>query len=177
MSPAVYFAATYFSPFYFPSLAFERQETLSGYRDRDAFTALVTALYNTSEFSDIILGRAIDQSALGADRTPLAVIVPTQWSELDDADPTVNLRQVTFTLTIVVRDDDADQRFQLLDRLTSIAQNAIDGIDLDGGCLPCLTKVHSGHYEPQSRHPEQRVILTGAFSYLVSTNSRHDTTY
>jgi hypothetical protein len=176
MSSAVYFAPTYFSPFYFPPVVAATQDT-PGYRDRDAFAAIVAALSNTAEFADVVFGCTPHALSLGADRVPLALVVPTEWHELDDADPTVNIRRVTFTLTLVVRHESADCRFQLLDRLTSIVQNAIDGLDLNGGCLPNLTKLQSGLYESHAKHPEQRLMLTGSFSYLVSTNSAHDTTF
>jgi hypothetical protein len=177
MSLAVYFAPTYFSPFYFPPLAHPSDDgSAAGYRDRDAFAAIVTALNNTGEFARIILGSSVDQSAVEANCVPLAVLVPSEWSEVDDVDPIVNVRQVTFTLTLVIRREDADERFHILDRLTSVVQNAIDGMDLSGGCLPTLTKLRRGHYEPRSKHPEQRLTLTGTFSYLVATPAGHDAT-
>jgi hypothetical protein len=176
MSPAVYFAPTYFSTFYFPSLDFTIEDTFAGYRDCNAFAAIVATLEDTGEFAEVVLAGSIEQSGLSADRIPSAVIVPTEWCEIDDVDPTVNLRQVSFTLTLLVRHSDSRQRLQMLDRLTSIVQNTIDGTDLDGGCLPNLTKLIRGRYEANSKHPDQHVTLTGCFSYFVYTNSGHDTT-
>jgi hypothetical protein len=176
MAPAIYFAPTYFSPFYFPPIAAASDGTPTGYRDRDAFAAIVAALNDTREFADIILAGSVDEPLVGADRAPLAVVVPVEWQEVDDGDPIVSVRQVTFTVTILARDEDAEQRFQILDRLTSIVQNSIDGIDLAGGCLPGLTKLRRGRYEPRSKHPEHRVTLTGTFTYLVPMPYGHAAT-
>jgi hypothetical protein len=176
MTIAVYFAQTYFSPYYFPRLPFTAIAISPGYRDRDAFVAIATALADTGEFANVILASSVEHAPVSADRTPLAVIAPNEWSEVDDSDPIVNLRQVAFTLTLVVRDDDAHQRFQLLDRLTSIVQNAVDGLDLGGGCLPNLTRLSRGRFDPKPKHPEQKLALSGFFSYLIPTYLGHDTT-
>src|SRR5690348_1380565 len=141
MRPALYFAPTYFTSFFFPTLVVASQPAPLGYRDRDALAAVVAALDGTGEFADVLLGSAIEQTSVGADRVPFAFITPQEWTDIDDVDPPVNLRQVLFTLTLVVRDDDPNRRFHILDRLTSVAQNALDGKDLAGGCLPDLTKL------------------------------------
>ena len=48
--------------------------------------------------------------------------------------------------------------YQQLDRLTSVVQDALDGSDLGGGCLPALTKLRRGGLDPSARHPERRMI-------------------
>ena len=60
----------------------------------------------TGEFAEVVLGDLLDHAAIGADRVPLAVIIPEEWTELDDVDPPVSVRHVTFTMTLVVRDED-----------------------------------------------------------------------
>jgi hypothetical protein len=179
MTPSLYFAPTFFSPFYFPPLSPPgsgvSELTVLGYRDRDAYAAIIAALVVTGEFAEVVFGCPIDHTSIGADRFPLAVIVPSDWAEVDDVDPTVNVRRVTYTLTLVVRDEEAGQRFQLLDRLTSVVQDAIDGADLNGGCLGALTKLRRGRFESRPKHPEQWVVLTGEFAYLVPTEAGHDT--
>src|SRR5262249_32127633 len=111
---------------------------------------------------------------VGADRVPLAVVVPTGWTEADDAGSDGLVRHVTYTLTLVVRDEDATARFQGLDRLTSVAQDAIDGSDLGGVCLSALTRLRSGRHDPASPHPEGRSAITGTFAYLIPSPSGHD---
>ena len=69
------------------------------------------------------------------------MITPDTWFETDDCDPVVIVRHVSFTLTLVARDEDPLTRYQTLDRLTCISLNAIDGSDLGGVCLPGPDKV------------------------------------
>jgi hypothetical protein len=180
MSIALYFAPTFFSPYYFPPLA-PLADVLPPpseilYRDRDAFEAIVDALESTGAFAEVVYGPLLQNTAIGADRVPLAVIAPEEWTELDDTDPTTYLRHVTFSIRLVVRGEDAENRFQSLDLLTAIVENAIDGSDLGGGCLPGLTKVRRGWFDPALHHPEQQVTLTGEFSYLIPGPAAHDTT-
>ena len=79
----------------------------SGYRDINAFAAIITALAATGEFADVVLGGTIDQEASGAARVPLAAIVPGQWTESDDVDPCSLVRHVVYQLVILVRDEDS----------------------------------------------------------------------
>jgi hypothetical protein len=174
---AIYYAPSYFSPAYFPTFVLESTSTADGYGDRHALAAIVLALDGTGEFADVLLAADPEHPTLGGDRTPLAVVFPTDWTEADESDPTVNLRQVTYSLTLMVRGENPAQRYELLDRLTSVAQNTLDGSDLCGGCLPALTKLRRGTYGSVERHPEQHVTLVGTFSYLVSSNTGHDASY
>ncbi len=147
-----------------------------GYRDRDAFAAIVTALADTGEFSDVILGEAPGQNAAGAARTPLAVVAPEQWTESDNVDPCLLVRHVSFKVLITIRDEYPYQGIERLDRLSSVAQDVLDGSDLNGGCIPALTKLRQGRFDPSTSHPEQRVVLDGEFTYLVSPLTGHDIT-
>ena len=177
------FAQSYFSPTYYPPTYFTSPGAgsgpppppASGYRDRDAYAALVAALAATGEFAEVAFGVMMVRAVEGPDRIPLAVVTPSSWAEVDVSDPIIDVRHVSYTLTLVVRDEDAAERFRQLDRLTSIVQDALDGSDL-GGCLPALTKIRRGRLDPQARHPEQRMILAGEFTYLISTQAGHDTT-
>ncbi|MCA1684595.1 MAG: hypothetical protein LC745_01135, partial [Planctomycetia bacterium] len=112
-----------------------------------------------------------------AGSAPAAVITPEGWDELDDADPVQLVRRASYTLTLVARDEDPAARYDTFDRLTSVAQNAIDGKDLGGGCLPSLTLLRRGRFDPGSRHPEQGVILHGEFTSLIPSLTGHDPSY
>lgn len=179
MSLANYWTPDYFAPSYFPPLVSASgplPATEPGYRDRDAYAAIAAGLQATGEFACVLLGQAIETNPVSPDQLPLALIVPGEWVEEDDVDPTVNLRQVSYSLILWVRDEDPAQRYQKLDLLTSIAQNAIDGSDLNGGCLRNLTKLRRGRFDNKPRQPEQNVTLKGSFSYLVATHTGHDST-
>jgi hypothetical protein len=174
MFPESYFSPSFFSPFYFTPTSSPATASTPGYRDRDAFAAIISALEATGEFATVVIGSPLDDRAT-AGNDPWALVTPTDWDEDDDADPIVSVRRVSFTLTIVVRDEDPGERFQRLDRLTAVAQDAIDGSDLNGGCLPALTRLRRGRLDDRPRHPEQRVIISGEFSYLVTAYNGHDT--
>ncbi|MDB5350784.1 MAG: hypothetical protein JWN86_2031 [Planctomycetota bacterium] len=146
---------------------------MSAYRDRDAFASLVNALSASSEFAEVAFPSPLDSSPIGADRSPLAVLVPTQWLEQPDSASSLMLRRVSFTLTLVVRCEDPRERFEILDRLTSIVQNAIEGSTLGGGCLAGMTHLRKGRYDPASRHPELRLALDGGFCYTIPSATGH----
>ena len=178
MFPSAYFSRSYFSPTYFSATIGTANVPAvpAGYRDRDAFEAIAAALAATGQFADVVFGTPIDDLAASADQIPMAIITPNEWEEVDDVDPIVSVRKVSYTLTLATRDENPQTRFEQLDRLTSIAQNALDGTNLNGGCMPAMTRLRRGRFETKPRHPEQRVILSGEFSYLISTYSNHDTT-
>lgn len=178
MFPTQFFSPSFFSPYYFTptELATVAAPTpvAPGYRDRDAFAALIAVLETTGAFAAVVIGPPLDDR-VNAGNDPWALVTPTEWEEDDDVDPIVSVRRVSFTLTIGVRHEDPGERFQRLDRLTAIAQDAIDGTDLNGGCMPALTRLRRGRLDDRPQHPEQRVILSGEFSYLISSYSGHDT--
>jgi hypothetical protein len=176
MFPTDYFSPSFFSPFYFSPTTTASAPTAPapGYRDRDAFAAIIAALEASGEFATVVIGSPLDDRVT-AGNDPWALVTPTEWEEGDDADPIVCVRRVSFTLTIVVRHEDPGERFQRLDRLTAVAQDAIDGSDLNGGCLPALTRLRRGRLDDRPRHPEQRVTLSGEFSYLITAYNGHDT--
>jgi hypothetical protein len=177
--PALYFAPTFFSPYYFPPLApWAGQAGVpgpAGYRDRDAFDAIVSALASTGEFADVLYGYPPDLGVVSAGAAPSAIVTPERWAEYDDVDPTVIVRQVSFTITLLVRDEDAGRRYDDLDRLSSVVANVLDGSSLNGGCMPALTMIREGQFDASSRHPEQRLRLRGEFSYLVPSFTSHTT--
>ena len=43
----------------------------------------------------------------------------------------------------------------------------MDRSDLGGLCLPPLTKIRAGRYQPSSQYPEWSVDLDGEFSVLI----------
>ena len=175
-----YFSSSYFPPVYFASSSEISAEIdpavpVSGYRDRDGYAAIVAALKSSGEFAEVVFGLPLNRYAISPDRIPLAVVNPAGWVEEDDVDPIVNVRRVSYTLTLLVRGEDGFGRFQQLDRLTSVVQDILDGSDL-GGCLPGLTKLRTGRPDPGARHPEQCLILSGSFTYLIYTQFCHDLT-
>jgi hypothetical protein len=176
VSTAPYFAPTFFSPYYFPPLAVGGvgPGPAAPFRDGDGFTWIVQALRATGEFSDVLFGVTADRRAVGAGRSPIAVVAPEGWAESDDWDPVLLARQVSFTVTLIARDEEPSVRYGVLDRLSCVAQDAVGGSDLGGMALAPLTRLARGRFDATSRHPEQAVVLSGEFTYLIPSWSGHD---
>ena len=172
-----YFDPSYFSPNYFGPLGAiapgGKESHMTAFRDRDAFAAILQALKSTGEFAEVAFPADLDASPVGANRTPLAVVVPVQWAEDPDVSSMAMIRQVSYNLILVTRAESARDRFETLDRLTSIAQNALEGSTLGGFCLPPMTHLHRGQIDPKSRHPELRINIEGGFSYLIESPTGH----
>ena len=147
-----------------------------GYRDRDAFNAILSALDSTGAFAEVLIADPLDVSSLAASMLPLAAVAPAGWSEVADSNPGQALRKVAFTVALIARDDDPTERFSTLDLLSSIAANALDGSDLGGGCIAASTRLVQGEYLPGKSRPEGQLALTGSFAYAVALVDGHDTT-
>jgi hypothetical protein len=154
-----------FEPSYFPRSYVGPPATDFG--DLEAFAALAARLGATGEFAAVLLGTAARLDRLAPDRLPAALISPVEWVERSDADPTLAVRHVSYHLTLAIRGDDADVRYCLLERLTSVAQNALERFDLGGTGFAELSRLGRGRYDLSFRDDESRVILAGEFGYLV----------
>jgi hypothetical protein len=176
-SEAPFFAPAYFSPFYFPRLSAGAGSgsAVSTFRDHDIFSWMAAALRATGEFADVQLATSAQGRTAGADRAPIAIVTPEGWSEADLTDPTLLVREVTFTVTIIARGEEQAVVYDALDRLTCVAQNVIGGSDLGGMALSPLTRLHRGRFNTKSTSPEQGVVLSGEFTYLVPSSAGHDT--
>jgi hypothetical protein len=175
-----YFTPDFFAPSYFRLVSpfSAPRGDGGGYRDSDAYSAILSALVATGEFAAVEFapGGGGEPSAIAADVDPLIFVVPGAWRESDDADPAYLLRFVGYTLTLTVRDENAITGFARLDRLGAVVQNALDGSTLGGGCLPGLTRVGRGAYDPKSPYPDRRLSLEGEFAYRIARSGRDTTT-
>ena len=107
----------------------------------------------------------------GADSHPLAIVTPRGWEELDDADPTLQVRRVLFTIRIVIRLENDSTPFDQFDQLAATVQAEVDGSNLDGHCLGPLTKIRAGRYQTASQYPEWSIDLDGEFTLLVDPSA------
>ena len=171
MDTAPYNAPRYFPPSYFygGSSAPISVPVVPGPQgcDQIPYTALLDLLVGAGVFEEVIYGAATRRGQAGADSYPLAVLTPKGWEESDDFDPALILRRVSFAITIVIKSQDASLRYDLLDQLSSTIQHVVDRSDLDGSCLPPLTRIRAGRYEYSTHYPEQSIELEGEFSSLI----------
>ena len=169
-----YNAPTYFAPSYFygpSSVVVVGPPPPPVVGNQDPYRALIASLNSTGAFEEVIFGAAAQRSQAGADTYPLAVLTPQGWEEADDVDPVSIVRRTTFSISIVVTSQDGLPRFEQLDQLSTAVKAAIDGSNLDGTCLPALTRIRSGHYVYVNHYPEQCLELEGEFSMIIDPAS------
>lgn len=176
----LYFAPRYFPKRFFAPLSTSREDdadlpATQGMRDYDGLVAIADAIRASGEFAEVRLGRGCDRHAWPADRFPRAIVIPRDWVEEDEVDPLSLIRRVNFDVALTVRDEEPEQRFNQLDRLASLVMNAVDGLDLGERCLPSQTRIRHGRYDRRLKHPEQRLVLSGAFAYEIDSDTGHET--
>ncbi len=180
MATSLYFAPTYFAPTYFPPLAPSQVPkppvpippgATVGYADVDAYRAILAALEATGAFASVVFAIPPDRLAIAAGATPLVSLVPEGWEEIDDVDPLAILRRVSFSLFLLVRDDDPLSRLGRLAGLDAAAHSAVEGSSLGGCCLPALTRLRRAILDPRSLHPEQVARIDGQFTYIIGPST------
>ena len=167
-----YNAPTYFPPAYFTGdpvdlLDPTPEPELAPGRDALCYAALAASVRATGAFDAVVFGDWTRRSAAGASSHPLAVITPKGWEEADDVDPIIAVRRVEFMIRLVIRVEDGTAPFDQLDHLAALVQAKVDHSDLNGQCLPALTKIRAGRYQPSSQYPEWSVELDGEFTLLI----------
>ena len=173
--PCPYDAPTYFAPAYFPggagavSPAPPAPPQDPGGLDGAAYSAVLALLSATGLFDEVIFGDPTQRGHAGAGHYPLAVVTPRGWEEADDYDPTSIIRRVSFTIRAVVRDEGEVGPFNRLDVIAAAVRGAVNGSDLDGACLPGLTRIFAGKYEGTGHFPEWSVELQGTFTAVIDT--------
>lgn len=146
-------------------------------RDTDIIDAVISALKATGAFDDVVWGEPPERHGRGADLSALAIVEPSDFTEIDRWDDEDGLgyeTQPTFTLTIAVRNGDPRTRDRRVDRLLNIAKNALDGNGFDGLVVADKTILGRGKWTPATS-PERRMVVTGQYAYLVDGSAAHDT--
>jgi hypothetical protein len=140
--------------------------------DQGSFAALLGLIGSTGGFATVLFGDPSLRARAGADGYPLAIVTPKGWTEVDDYDPTSILRRTSFAITIVAKARDAAPPYDRLDQLARAIKLVVDGSDLGGQCLPELTRIGSGRFEPTSHHPEHSVELEGEFAAIIDPTTQ-----
>lgn len=141
-------------------------------REYTIWRAIVAALEETNEFATVKLGErpSKGRTQFGADDVPAAILTPVSFAEADEWDDGADVsgvRDASLYLTLIVRDDEERPRFDLLDRLNSVACAALNGQSFDEAMIAGRTRVAGGKFlDP--RDPEKHLELMLRFSYFVS---------
>ena len=104
-----------------------------------------------------------------------AVVALSDWEEEDESDDPTEVqvtRKVRWTLTLIARDEEPEERERLLSGLLVASQNALNGQSLAGITIPEWSKLRRGRLETASS-PEQRMTVMGEFTYWIDGFSGH----
>lgn len=172
MAGQPYFAPSYFSSYYFGSLATETPaidlpSTNPVFTDFDGFCEIKRLLDETGAFASVRICRPSDPTDFAVGPAPQVVISPTTGSDSDDADPDRVLRTVDFDLVVTVSGTDPISRICELDRLAKLVARTLRHIRLSESCVPAASKISSSHFNDKCRHPNQQIVLKGQFAYFV----------
>lgn len=150
----------------------------TGVRDWLILEAIQQALDATQQFDGVYLSELPEQHGRSAQETRVAIVLPLDWQEVDDADGPTGVEDVVrmrYQLVLLVRNEDPVERDRDLDRLLGVCKNEIDGVELiPGQTFPGWTKLRSGKWEPAAA-PERRMTVVGECAYLVVGDDQHDT--
>jgi hypothetical protein len=133
--------------------------------DPGGIAAIAAALTATRRFGTVRTALAGDP-APPADQLPAALVAAGPTEDQDLTDPVLLLRKHSFTLRIVVRDEDPERRRRLLTGLDYGARRAILNAALGPDCLPALTRIARSRPDPAARAPEAALVLEGEYTTL-----------
>jgi len=145
---------------------------------RAVYADIVARLVQLNCFAEGGVGRGAPSEVLARSsrQYPCAAVQPLTWVDSDRYDEGDFIRTCNFTITLIVRMEEPDQRQDWLDYLSDRVSNALNGESLAGITFGPLTLVQRGQYSPTPQHPEQRATLTGQFAYEVVGYGARDET-
>lgn len=137
--------------------------------DNDIFQDIQDRLIALGVFAPdgVEFGSPAEVLQRSARQYPCAAIQWTRFNEPSRFDFGDKIRSVGFSITLVVREEEPRRRHQSLSVLCAKVQNAIDGKSLASKTFPAMTQLNTGIYQPNPNHPEQRLVLSGTFTYEV----------
>jgi hypothetical protein len=141
--------------------------TPPGTGEHRVLTSVLEVLRGLGLFARVQMGTSQDLPLRGGVGSPFAVLAPTGW--VDQADPLTGarLRQLTYSLAIGVRLDDAEDRLRWLDALARRVQAAVAEATLIPEVYPESHCLDRGRYDEKAQPPESRLVLTGRVSFAV----------
>jgi hypothetical protein len=137
--------------------------------DWDIFDDICGKLKATNAFDNIYRSADPETRGQSSEDRYAAVVKPAGWEQTDESDDETTVqstRRVSWTLILIVREDDPEARERKLDDLLATSQNALDGECLGGLTICGWTRLKSGRYETATGI-EQRMTCSGEFKYWV----------
>jgi hypothetical protein len=153
------------------------------FRDDDAFigkdgladpaTSIVGLLEATGEFDEggVIFASGPDRARDTSQMGRVATITPdARGRMIAQPDPYRKRREMGYTLTLKVREEETTEGESEADRLSSVVHNTLQNVSYGGFCLFERSVISEDTYD-DSRHPEVRVTMRGMFSYMIDFSS------
>lgn len=140
----------------------------------ESIRAVLTA---TGAFDAVRVSAPPEDWGQSAGALRLAVVEPVGWSEIDERDDPSAVqsdRELSWNVTIHVRDEDPLIRDRECDRLASVVQNALSGVSLAGLTLPGLTRCGGRGRWLRAEPPERRLVVSGLATYFVDGFDGHN---
>lgn len=177
MFSRTFFGSHFFGPSYFgSSTSTSPPVTAAKFRDTDILVEIVRLLKATDQFGSVWLCGMEEYQRSGAEETSIAFVDPESWTEdtdADDEDGPRERRDVIWSLTIVVKDDDPQRRNQRLDQLANVAMNTLNGVSYLGQTVRPWSRLTNGRYSA-ANHPYKFMEITGKFTLLLDDYDGND---
>lgn len=151
------------------------------YRDRQLLALVAAALDATGQFDDVRTDGRPDLAGAQAGRVASLDLsgFEDDYDALGDGYSGSPVQHtVTFTVTLQVRDVDANTCKDVLDRLRAVISNAVNGQSFGGVTLPDFTVILRGSYASPaataSGGVEQTLVIEAQFSYFLDSAVAHN---
>lgn len=145
-------------------------------RETDILEEIVRLLTATGEFGSVWMCAMEEYQRNGAEDTSIAFVSPESWTEDTDGDDETGPRErrdVTWLLTIVVKDENPERRNKQLDRLANVASNTLNGVSYLNQTVLAWSRLTNGRYSA-SDHPYKFMDITGKFTLLLNGYDGND---
>lgn len=136
-----------------------------GYRDADIYDDIIARLEATRVFTYVSSFETVGPDVT-ADNTYLVKVIPGEGEDIDICDPIVIERKVTFKLIIDVQEIDPRTRWRIMDQISNVARNALNGQSLANMTFPDLTIIRR-YQSGKATNPTQAFVLSGECIYQV----------
>lgn len=142
------------------------------YRDRDAYNAILSLLVGTGEFDRVVFGPSSERDNLGGSVRRTCLVTPTRqpgFTQRNDGSPGRKYREVGYTVTLKVIEENQEDAYALIDRLDAVIHNTLEAVSYGGFTISWKSILKSGLVDDR-RRPEYRMTITGIFAYVVESH-------